>query len=407
MSNIKNLLPSLCDWKTEDDEIKHLAKYSNDNNSLSITIDSNSYGLGKWITEIPVSEEKTYYFSVSAEAENSKLNDIYALYTISDEKSKWLIREHIPECKQNGSNHEFYGKIHIPSGGVKLKIELWLKGYVCHVSWKEPLLCECEPNTPRNVRVALAYISPKQLPKTLEKNKETILTAVDNAGKNAPDIIVLSEAMYDRGCGLNLKEGSETDNGTMCTLLREKARKYNSYIIYNFHEKDGLDYFNTSILIDRAGNTVGKYRKTHLTVVEFEEGMTPGNSYPVFETDFGRIGILICYDHYFSATSEYVAENGAEIVFVSSAGDSEEKLSARAMDTGLYFAVCGLNNENSHGWGAARVVAPNGDIIAQTSEHLGCAVCDIDLSSPVRRHWLSVGPAYSEFKNIYRYEKVR
>ncbi len=178
---------------------------------------------------------------------------------------------------------------------------------------------------------------------TLADNRETMTLAVDKAGAEQPDIIVLGECMYDRGVDLPLPEKTETDKGSMCTLMRQKAAQYHCWLIYNFHEYDNGEYYNTSILFDREGNTAGKYRKTHLTVTELEAGMTPGVGYPVFDTDFGRIGMLICWDHYFSATTEALAAKGAEILFVSSAGDAAEQCIARAKDAGLYLAVCGMN----------------------------------------------------------------
>lgn len=133
--------------------------------------------------------------------------------------------------------------------------------------------------------------------------------------------------------------------------------------------------------------------------------MTPGEGYPVFDTDFGRIGMLICWDHYFSATTEAIVENGAEILFVSSAGDAAEQCIARAKDSGIYLAVCGMNTENTHGWGPARVVSPLGELLAHGVEHAEPVVCEIDLNKKVRRFWLSVGPADSQTRGVYRYEK--
>ncbi len=50
------------------------------------------------------------------------------------------------------------------------------------------------------------------------------------------------------------------------------------------------------MLLDRAGAIAGRYRKTHLPLVEAEAGVTPGSAYPVFKTDFGMIGLLVCWD---------------------------------------------------------------------------------------------------------------
>ena len=105
------------------------------------------------------------------------------------------------------------------------------------------------------------------------------------------------------------------------------------------------------------------------------------------------------------AVAEELVKNGAEIIFVSTAGDSAEKSVARAMDGGVYFAICGLNTENTHGWGPGRIIAPDGEIIAHTAKSLQPAFSEIDLNKKIRRFWLSLGPAQSHIKGVYKYEK--
>lgn len=405
MSN--NILPLIDtdSWKTEKPEVKQIAEFTKEIGGLRIKLSSESFGMGKWVSETEIEGGKSYMLTAAA-VTKSKTNDIYVLFTIYRADGSMIIREHIENVKRCGEEAEFSQIIAVPEDGCRFRIELWLKGYYGEVKWKQPVLSECEAEKPRRVRVALAYIAPGYTNKiTIETNVKAITEAIDNAGKENPDIIVLSETMYERGSGVSLKEAAQTDSGEMCSFIRRKAIEYNTYIVYNFHEYDKGEYYNTSILIGRKGETVGKYRKNQLTVVEYEEGMSPGKGYPVFETDFGRIGMLICFDHYFPQTAEEIVNNGAEIVLISSAGDAEEKLSARAMDTGAYFAVCGWNKENKHGWGPARVVSPTGEILAQSDKNTMPAVCDIDLSKRVRRHWLSVGPADSQFKGVYYYEK--
>lgn len=408
MIKSNNVLPLVesNEWKTEDTELKVLALYDKTDDGLVITLDSKSYGVGKWIVNVPVSEKQTYKISVTAQTE-SVVHDVYAIINIIDEDNNILIREHLETVDKVKDGFSFTHIAQIPQNGCSVKLELWLKGYSGKVKWTNPQMIECDKIEERNVGVALAYIAPNCIKNpTIEKNVEMIIKAIDNAGKKNPDIIVLSEAMYERGVpNTNLKETSQSDTGEMCTLIREKAIEYNTYIIYNFHEVDNGEYYNTSILIDRKGDTVGKYRKTQLTVAEYDEGMTPGVDTPVFDTDFGKIGILICFDHYFPHTSETLAKKGAEIVFISSAGDAEEKLSARALDNGIYFAVCGWNTENTHGWGPARVAAPNGEIIAESSVNTEPAYCVIDLNKRVRRRWLSLGDADSQFNGVYKFEK--
>ncbi len=405
-----NLLPEIGEagWETETPPCKKIAHFGKGSfeESLNIEIKSKSFGVGKWKAQIPVEKNKSYDFTVSAQTA-CEAQDIYAIATVFRADGSMVTRDHIRNSYKKDGFIRFYDKIETDSEADSVKIELWLKGYDAKVKWYNPCLCKGEERDKREVGVAVAYIPPNyEENSTIEGNKGKIFYVLERSAKTGADIIVLSECMYERNVpNVTLSEAAQTDDGEMCSRISEKAAEYGAYIIYNFHEFDDGEYYNTSVLFDRKGKLAGKYRKTHLTVGELEQGMTPGDEYPIFDTDFGRIGMLICFDHYFSETSEILAEKGAEIIFVSSAGDAAEKCIARAMDTGIYFAVCGLNHENVHGWGAGRIVAPDGSIISDTEDIEKPAFAKIDLNMPVRREWLSLGPAMSEFYGVYRYEK--
>lgn len=373
--------------------------------SLNITLDGRRYGVGKWMARVPVKAGKTYDFSACALC-SCPVNDIYALYTLFRADGSMLIREHIRNTEKAGDRIRFSQKIETPQDAVSFEIELWLKGKGGFVKWHNPTLSAGTPAKERSVGIAVAYIPPKE-DYTLESNLEDIEEILECSGKMGADIIVLGECMYERGVpGITLGEAAQSDKGEMCTRIGETAAKYGAYIVYNFHEMEEGQYYNTSVLFDRQGKICGKYRKTHLTVTEFEKGIVPGEEYPVFQTDFGKVGMLICFDHYFASTAEKLVENGAELILVSSAGDAAEKSIARAMDCGVYLAVCGWNMENSHGWGPGRIIAPDGSILADTGEKNKPAFCRVDLNRPVRRHWLSLGPALSEIYGVYKYEKT-
>ena len=64
----------------------------------------------------------------------------------------------------------------------------------------------------------------------------------------------------------------------------------------------------------RDGKLAGAYRKTHLHWPEYRDGVTPGDEYPVFETDFGTIGLMICYDSWWPESARVLALRGAHIV---------------------------------------------------------------------------------------------
>ena len=403
-------LPSSDQWNIFIQPYHHEAVYSKDvsREALNIHIDSPLYGVGKWMTQFPIAGEKTYEFSVKAESDCT-VNDLFVIITVLDQNGKMITRDHARNFSREDRFVRFYDTLSLPKEATDLKVELWLKGYQGSVTWFDPVLTETKALPKRLVNIAIAYIPPADDSlRTIESNKKDIFDAIDASGALDPDIIVLSEAMYKRGIsGFTYGKAAQTDNGEMCTLIGEKAKQYHSYIVYNFIEIDKREYYNTSVLIDRDGKVVGKYRKTHLTVAELECGLTPGNDYPVFETDFGRVGMLICWDHYFPFTAEKLVENGAEIICVSTAGDAAEQSIARARDNGTYLAICGWGRSQSSNLniGPGRIIAPNGKVIAHTAEKNTPAFACIDLNEKVRTYWLSLGDAMSENYSIYKYEK--
>ncbi len=407
----KNILPLISSnkWTTFVPEIKPLAKFekSKYNLSLDIALASNSYGMGKWVTEVDAAPG-WYDFSVSCESECSP-HDIYVIYTtvrkaLGENTHPWHVREHAENCDKRDGRYFFTDKIEVSEECDKVRIELWLKGNYCNVKWFAPTLIPCEPVKPRMVRVANAFLD--RVPgRTLEWNKERILATIDRSGAVKPDIITLSECMYHFGTPVAGVDAALTVNDPFVNQIKAKAKEYGCYIIFNLCLKEGVECYNASLLIDRQGEIVGIQKKTHLTVTELEKGNSPGEGHDVFETDFGKIGIQICWDHYFSAPEETLNDKGAEIVFVSSIGDANEKSIARAMDSGVYYVICGHHLENSFKWGPSRIISPTGEVVAHCNDENVVTWADIDLNKKVRRLYLSLGAAEMSIKSTYKYER--
>jgi len=100
------------------------------------------------------------------------------------------------------------------------------------------------------------------------------------------------------------------------------AEDLNIFFVFGFLELRNSKLYNTAILIDPEGDIIGRYSKTH-----FAEGYevkpndyTPGNEYPVFETPFGKVGIIICYDRQLPEPARIMALKGAQILFVPAYG---------------------------------------------------------------------------------------
>ena len=183
------------------------------------------------------------------------------------------------------------------------------------------------------------------------------------------------------------------------------ARRYKLYVVAGIYERDGPAVYNTALLIDREGKVAGKYRKIHLPETEVSGGLTPGKTYPVFKTDFGTIGIQICYDYTFPEAARSLVLQGAEIILLPIWGDVRGDgyewdivARARAIDNAVYLVASNYSNKRSF------IINPNGRILADTGGESGMVMAEIDLDARTFERWLSVG-SYGEWKNLFPRER--
>jgi predicted amidohydrolase len=150
---------------------------------------------------------------------------------------------------------------------------------------------------------------------------------VDEEGAKGTDIIVLPETW--RG-----QSQPETLEGETITTLSKLAKKHNTYILSPIDRTDGKFRYNSAVLIDREGKVVFVYDKVYPYWSEFDltPPVTPGkNGEMICDTDFGRIGIAICFDANFPEIWQALRDKGAEIVFWSSAYSAGSQLQAYAL----------------------------------------------------------------------------
>jgi predicted amidohydrolase len=148
-------------------------------------------------------------------------------------------------------------------------------------------------------------------------------------------------------------------------------------------ERSGDTLFNTAVLIDRNGNIIGKHRKVQLPLAEAAGGLSPGDSVQVFDTDFGRVALLICQESSFPEPAREAALQGAELLLVPTWGGKTALVHARAVENGIYLAASGYDY-------ASEVVNPLGTVLASTTINSGpkAAIADIDLGKRFREDWL-------------------
>jgi len=220
----------------------------------------------------------------------------------------------------------------------------------------------------RNVRIAtssLATLEAITPPNNLRvpsvnENLSRGLDILDVAGANKVDIAVLCESFAYAGIpGDNLREVVETYPGNCITEVAKKAKHYSMYVVAGFYVVIEGKIKNISVLFDRSGNIVGEYVKKYATQGEMDCGVFPEDTQNVFTTDFGKIGMSICFDINWPDVWTSL-ENEAEIVFWISAYEGGFPLQARAWLHHLPIVSAVMSY---HG----KVIDINGKVLGQTS----------------------------------------
>src|SRR5690606_13523961 len=123
--------------------------------------------------------------------------------------------------------------------------------------------------------------------------------AIETVAAYKPDIVCLPEAFHVQGLPKrpSYAESAEEPIGHLTSPLAEVAKKIRSYVIASIYTVEKGNYYNAAVLIDRDGKLAGVYKKIRPTEGEIiQRGLCPGPvDPPVFETDFGKIGIQICF----------------------------------------------------------------------------------------------------------------
>ena len=281
---------------------------------------------------------------------------------------------------------------------ARLSLEVkWPRGGL--VLWKNVSMQPAPTPEPRKVRVGTVFLRPRN--STLQKNLKLWCEQIDAAGKLGLDIVCLGEAILAVGTPATIKDRAQPIPGPVSDVLAQAAKRNKIWVVAGLTELDGDVVYNTAALLNRSGEIAGKYRKVHLPREEWKKGIRPGQEYPVFETDFGKVAIQICYDWFFPEAAEIFALQGAEIIFAPTWGntlpdeegrvDGESTFRVRARDNGVYM-VPSVYSGNS------MVIDPMGRILASNKGKGGVFWAEIDLNKrEILRwvgHWRSIGPRH-------------
>ncbi|MBN2376007.1 MAG: carbon-nitrogen hydrolase family protein [Sedimentisphaerales bacterium] len=251
------------------------------------------------------------------------------------------------------------------------------------VWWDNVSLSECEPIPPRPVKVAVSWG---------RHDMNFWSEWLDKVGSKKVDIALLPEVFNNKEV-----DQAEPINGPAAKLMANKAKQWKMYLSGSFYEKRGDFVYNTAPFFDRQGKLLGTYEKLQLYDPELDRGATSGRRSPVFQTDFGKVGIIICYDSWFPETTRLLGYKGAELILFPNAGYYLSLMPARAADNGVWIAASSLGNQAGI-WdsGGARAGAPNQDptrncptsITEYAKDEANCLIlATVDLSQHWSPHW--------------------
>ena len=243
-------------------------------------------------------------------------------------------------------------------------------------------------------KVWIATVSQHEL--LADNSKEMIskiLKIMDEIALLNPDIICLPEIFPFTNIRKPqlLAESAEKPIGPVIKPFAEFAKKNNCYVICSTYTKDAGKYYNAAVLLDRQGKQVGEFRKIYPTEGEIKMGISPGAlDPPVFDTDFGKIGMQICFDSEWIDGWSKLQKAGAEIVFWPSAYAGGKKLNSFAM----LFNYCVVSSTQKD---ASRIIDLTGRDIASTGRWDPNWICaPVNLEKEV----ITTYPNYLHFNDI-------
>ncbi|MDR1897319.1 MAG: carbon-nitrogen hydrolase family protein, partial [Prevotellaceae bacterium] len=248
-------------------------------------------------------------------------------------------------------------------------------------------LTPVEPEKPRWIRFACTQG---------DMNTAQMATVAEQAARDSADLLLYPEHV-SQGSG----DASQGD--ALLKLLAELASKHQMYIaasILTIDKTDGRKY-NRGVLYDRKGELIGVYDKIHPYSPEVnDKGVAPGAKTDIFETEFGKVGMIICYDSWFTDITELLALKGAEVILFPAAGYYRSLIPARAADNSVRFVISVLGGSYGIFDTAGRdvqnlnkdtSVATSGNTVKDVRtfdiDGIGILCADLDLNCSVSPHY--------------------
>jgi predicted amidohydrolase len=273
------------------------------------------------------------------------------------------------------------GVYQVPPKATQATIELHLqhapKG---RIEWRHITFEKSTAPAARKVRLATVQYIPTG--KSPRQNCEEYAPMIAEAAKQKADLIVLGETVPYVRTKLSPAECAEPIPGPTTEYFGSQAKLNGIHIAVSLYEREGHLVYNTAVLLSSEGKLLGKYRKVCLPHGEVEKGVAPGADYPVFDTKFGKVGLMICYDGFYPEVARALTANGAEVIAWPVWGCDPLLARARACENRVYVVSSTFTDPKSD-WMISAVIDRAGKVVAQAKESGSVVVTEADLSKPL------------------------
>jgi len=282
---------------------------------------------------------------------------------------------------------EVTGHYRAPEAATQALVELgllWAPGG--KVEWSGISLAPAPAPEPRPVRLAAIHLRPRSSVSPLE-NLRMYEPLIAEAARQRADLVVLGECATWIGLDCPCSDTAEPVPGPSTDYFTALCRQHDLYIVVGLTEREGRLVYNTAALVGPEG-FVGKYRKVCLPRDEVAGGTMAGAEYPVFETRFGKVGMMVCYDGFFPEVARQLAANGAEVIAWPVWGCNPELAAARALDSQVYIVSSTYEPLDSN-WMKTAVWGRDGRTLALAREWGDIALAEVDFAEPT--YWPCLG----------------